>query len=70
MKNQDMYGPYPTVIQGGVGVGVSNWRLAQAVARFGQLGVLSGTAPDQVFARRLGCGSTAWSQSVSWPATL
>jgi nitronate monooxygenase len=53
MKNPDMYGPYPTVIQGGMGVGVSNWRLAQAVSRFGQLGVVSGTALDQVFARRL-----------------
>jgi nitronate monooxygenase len=53
MKNPDMYGPYPTLIQGGMGVGVSNWRLAQAVSRFGQLGVVSGTALDQVFARRL-----------------
>jgi len=44
---------YPTIIQGGMGVGVSNWRLAQAVSRLGQLGVVSGTALDQVFARRL-----------------
>ncbi len=42
-----------TVIQGGMGVGVSNWRLAQAVSRAGQLGVVSGTALDQVLARRL-----------------
>lgn len=44
---------YPTIIQGGMGVGVSGWRLAQAVSRVGQLGVVSGTALDQVFARRL-----------------
>jgi nitronate monooxygenase len=36
-----------------MGVGVSNWRLAQAVSRLGQLGVVSGTALDQVFVRRL-----------------
>jgi len=39
-----------------MGVGVSNWRLAQAVSRLGQLGVVSGTALDQVFARRLADG--------------
>jgi nitronate monooxygenase len=44
---------YPTIIQGGMGVGVSGWRLARAVSRLGQLGVVSGTALDQVFARRL-----------------
>lgn len=44
------------VIQGGMGVGVSNWRLAQAVAKTGQLGVVSGTALDRVFARRLADG--------------
>ena len=41
------------IIQGGMGVGVSNWQLAQAVSRAGQLGVVSGTALDQVLARRL-----------------
>ncbi len=46
----------PLIIQGGMGVGVSNWRLAQAVSRLGQLGVVSGTALDTVFARRLQCG--------------
>lgn len=39
-----------------MGVGVSNWRLAQAVSRLGQLGVVSGTALDCVFARRLADG--------------
>ena len=36
-----------------MGVGVSNWRLAQAVSRLGQLGVVSGTALDHVLVRRL-----------------
>jgi nitronate monooxygenase len=43
----------PKIVQGGMGVGVSNWRLARAVSREGQLGVVSGTALDQVLARRL-----------------
>lgn len=47
---------FPVIIQGGMGVGVSNWRLAQAVSRLGQLGVVSGTALDQVFVRRLADG--------------
>lgn len=33
----------PKIIQGGMGVAVSNWRLANAVSRRGQLGVVSGT---------------------------
>jgi len=36
-----------------MGVGVSNWRLANAVARTGNLGVVSGTALDTVLVRRL-----------------
>ena len=43
----------PTIIQGGMGAGVSSWQLAQAVSQLGQLGVVSGTALDQVFVRRL-----------------
>ncbi|MBI5363120.1 MAG: nitronate monooxygenase [Planctomycetes bacterium] len=39
-----------------MGVGVSSWRLARAVASAGQLGVVSGTALDGVFARRLQLG--------------
>lgn len=39
-----------------MGVGVSNWRLAQAVSKLGQLGVVSGTALDSVFLRRLADG--------------
>jgi NAD(P)H-dependent flavin oxidoreductase YrpB (nitropropane dioxygenase family) len=36
-----------------MGVGVSDWRLARAVARLGQLGVVSGTALDTLLVRRL-----------------
>lgn len=43
----------PMIIQGGMGAGVSDWRLAKAVARAGQLGVVSGTALDAILARRL-----------------
>ena len=45
--------PLPVVIQGGMGVAVSSWQLARAVAQRGQLGVVSGTALDIVIARRL-----------------
>jgi nitronate monooxygenase len=48
----------PVIIQGGMGAGVSNWRLAQAVSRLGQLGVVSGTALDQILARRLQDGDS------------
>lgn len=43
----------PRIIQGGMGVGVSGWKLANAVARAGQLGVVSGTAVDTTLIRRL-----------------
>ncbi len=45
--------PYPKIIQGGMGAGVSDWRLARAVSMCGQLGVVSGTALDAILARRL-----------------
>lgn len=43
----------PLLIQGGMGIGVSNWRLAREVSRTGQLGVISGIALDNILARRL-----------------
>jgi nitronate monooxygenase len=43
----------PRVLQGGMGVGVSGWRLARAVAMSGGLGVVSGTALAILLARRL-----------------
>jgi nitronate monooxygenase len=47
---------YPKIIQGGMGIGVSNWTLAHTVSKLGQLGVVSGTALDAVLARRLQLG--------------
>ena len=46
----------PIIIQGGMGVGISDWRLASTVARSGQLGVVAGTALDRVLTRRLQTG--------------
>jgi nitronate monooxygenase len=43
----------PWIIQGGMGVGVSNWVLANAVSKRGQLGVVSGTCVDSILVRRL-----------------
>ena len=43
----------PPVIQGGMGVGVSSWRLARQVAQNGGLGVISGVASDLLVARWL-----------------
>ncbi len=42
-----------SIIQGGMGVGVSSWQLARAVSSTGQLGVVSGVALDATLARRL-----------------
>lgn len=36
-----------------MGAGVSSWRLANAVSQLGQLGIVSGTALDQILVRRL-----------------
>jgi nitronate monooxygenase len=47
---------HPVIIQGGMGVAVSDWRLARAVSTEGQLGVVSGTALDAVLVRRLQLG--------------
>lgn len=44
---------HPVIIQGGMGAGVSSWVLARAVSKLGQLGVVSGTALDEILARRL-----------------
>ena len=46
----------PKIIQGGMGAGVSDWKLANSVASAGQLGVISGTALDTVMVRRLQLG--------------
>jgi nitronate monooxygenase len=49
----DIMSELPVIIQGGMGAGISNYRLARAVSELGQLGVVSGTALDQILARRL-----------------
>jgi NAD(P)H-dependent flavin oxidoreductase YrpB (nitropropane dioxygenase family) len=41
------------VIQGGMSVAISGWRLANAVCRAAQMGVISGSLLDTVFVRRL-----------------
>lgn len=43
----------PILIQGGMGVGVSGWRLARAVSRRGHLGVVSGIGANALLIRRL-----------------
>jgi NAD(P)H-dependent flavin oxidoreductase YrpB (nitropropane dioxygenase family) len=43
----------PIIIQGGMGIAISSWRLARAVSELGQLGVVSGTAVNSVMVRRL-----------------
>ena len=49
---------WPVLIQGGMGIAVSDWRLARAVSQAGHLGVVSGTALDTVMARRLQLGDS------------
>lgn len=43
----------PKIIQGGMGVAISDWRLANAVSREGHLGVVSGTGVVIVLVARL-----------------
>lgn len=43
----------PNIIQGGMGIGVSTWRLARRVAQRGEIGVVSGTGIDSVVVREL-----------------
>src|SRR5215213_2149320 len=49
---------HPKIVQGGMGVAVSHWRLARAVSLAGQLGVVSGTALAGILARRLQLGDS------------
>jgi nitronate monooxygenase len=44
------------ILTGGMGAGVSNWELAKAVGKCGQIGVVSGTAMDVILVRRLQIG--------------
>ncbi|MDP6280959.1 MAG: nitronate monooxygenase [Acidimicrobiales bacterium] len=47
---------FPLLIQGGMGIAVSDWKLARSVSVAGHLGVVSGTALDSVMVRRLQLG--------------
>ncbi|GHF92956.1 2-nitropropane dioxygenase [Deinococcus piscis] len=53
MSNPVLPQPLPQIIQGGMGVAISDWRLARAVATAGQLGIVSGTGIDSLLTRRL-----------------
>lgn len=44
---------HPILIQGGMGIAVSDWKLARTVSLTGQLGIVSGTAINSVLVRRL-----------------
>jgi len=47
---------HPRILQGGMGIYASPWQLAREVALFGQLGVVSGTTIQLIFARLLQLG--------------
>ncbi|MFN8015137.1 MAG: nitronate monooxygenase [Acidimicrobiia bacterium] len=49
---------FPEIIQGGMGIAISGYKLANAVGKAGQMGVVSGTVIDVVHARKLQNGDT------------
>ena len=49
----------PIIIQGGMGVAISDWNLAKAVSQLGQLGVVSGTGISRIVSCRLNDGDLA-----------
>lgn len=53
MPDQPSKPPLPRLIQGGMGIGISPWRLAREVSLHGGLGVVAGALLDTVFIRRL-----------------
>ena len=52
-RQKSLNAPNPVIIQGGMGIAVSNWQLARKVSQKNQLGVVSGTAIDNVLVRHL-----------------
>jgi nitronate monooxygenase len=44
---------HPHIIQGGMGIAISDWKLAKTVSKLGYLGIVSGTAINSVLVRRL-----------------
>ena len=59
---------WPVLVQGGMGIGISDHRLARATAALGCLGVVSGTGIDTVFVRRLQLGDASGDlrRGMSW----
>ena len=49
----------PVIIQGGMGVAISDWNLAKTVSQLGQLGVVSGTGISRIVSCRLMDGDLA-----------
>lgn len=49
----------PIIIQGGMGVAISDWKLAKAVSQLGQLGVVSGVGISRIVSCRLNDGDLA-----------
>jgi NAD(P)H-dependent flavin oxidoreductase YrpB (nitropropane dioxygenase family) len=47
---------YPEIIQGGMGIDVSGWRMARRVAELGEVGTISGICLDTVMVRELQLG--------------
>lgn len=45
--------PLPVIIQGGMGVAISDWKLAKKVSQLGQMGVVSGTGLSRILIARL-----------------
>ena len=48
--NEEIRLGIPKIIQGGMGVGISDWHLAQTVSKLGQQGTVSGVGLDRVMA--------------------
>ena len=65
----------PKLIQGGMGVAISDWRLAKAVSQLGQLGVVAGTAfalcdESAVLRPRLFCAVLSRGKMARWAIAL
>ena len=58
---------FPAIIQGGMGVNISSWQLANACANAGAMGVVSGTAADALMVRQLQQGDKGghWRRALS-----
>lgn len=66
---------WPEIIQGGMGIAVSDYRLARVTAELGCLGVVSSTALDTVLIRKLALGDPTGDirralAKFPWPETV